>query len=47
MLICIVCGKTIADVDPNTVRWGGCPNCPIDEIAKRMEAKDDRQKREA
>lgn len=36
MLICIVCGKTIANVDPSTIRYGGCSSCPIEEVKKLM-----------
>jgi hypothetical protein len=37
MLLCIVCGKVIADVDPNRVRYGGCAACPIELVAKKMD----------
>ena len=37
MLICIVCGKVIANVDQSTVRYGGCSSCPLDEVAREMQ----------
>lgn len=37
MLLCIVCGKVIANVDPYKVRYGGCSECDLDEVVKRME----------
>ena len=40
MLICIVCGKVIANSDPNKVRYGGCSVCPLLEVAKKMREKD-------
>lgn len=27
--MCAVCGKVIANVDPNDVRYGKCAACPI------------------
>jgi len=37
MLICIVCGKTIANCDNGkTIRYGGCASCPIVEVAAKM-----------
>jgi len=36
MLLCIVCGKTIANVDPSTIRYGGCSSCPIEEVSMGM-----------
>lgn len=37
MLICIVCGKTVANVDPSTIRYGGCGKCPVEEVKKALE----------
>ena len=37
MLICCVCGKVIANMDPNKVRYGGCASCPLDEVKEAME----------
>jgi len=39
MLLCIVCKKVIANVDPNNVRYGGCSSCDLEEVARLMEAK--------
>ena len=40
MLVCIVCGKVLANVDPTTVRYGGCHKCSLLEIQKRFDKKD-------
>jgi len=37
MLICVVCNKVIANVNPHKVNYGGCSECDIKEVAKRME----------
>jgi hypothetical protein len=37
MLICCVCGKVIANVDPNNVRYGGCSSCDLDLVKEQME----------
>jgi len=39
MLVCIVCNKVIANIDPNNVRYGGCGTCDIKEVARLMKEK--------
>ena len=39
MLICIVCNKTIANYDPNTIRYGGCAGCDLKEVKRLMDLK--------
>jgi len=45
MLVCIVCGKVIANCDNGkTTRYGGCAACPLKEVAKKMEEKKEAEK---
>lgn len=37
MLLCIVCGKVIANLDPDHTRYGGCSSCSLDEVKKEMD----------
>jgi len=37
MLICIVCKKVIANVDPSTVRYAGCADCNLEDVKKEMD----------
>ena len=32
MLLCAVCRKVIADVDPSTIRYGGCGKCALEDV---------------
>ena len=37
MLICIVCGKVIANCDNGkTTRYGGCSACDLQEVGRKM-----------
>ena len=45
MLKCIVCDKVIANVDPSTVRYGGCSACDLKEVARLMEEHKAKEKR--
>lgn len=37
MLICIVCGKTIANCDSSKIRYGGCSSCDLHKVAEKMD----------
>jgi hypothetical protein len=37
MLLCVVCGKIIANVDPINIRYGGCSACSLDEVKRGMD----------
>ena len=39
MLLCAVCGKVIANVDPEHIRYGGCGKCDLYEVANAIEEK--------
>ena len=37
MLLCVVCGKVIANMDNGAVvRYGGCGNCNLKLVAEKM-----------
>jgi hypothetical protein len=38
MLLCIVCGKVIANVDASTIRYGGCASCSLSDVKRLMDA---------
>jgi len=37
MLVCVSCGKLIANTDPTCIRYGGCSACSLENIKKGME----------
>lgn len=44
MLVCAKCGKVIANVDPYHIRYGGCGKCPVLEVAKAIQEKQQNSK---
>lgn len=43
MLICAACGTVVANVDPTTIRYGGCGACDLKDVIEGIKQQKEKQ----